>query len=120
MNNLLCIGSPTAGKSDRLNQMFSLQFELRHPRSCGLWHDSIDVVFHSDELPLGFNVFDFHGQVANHDFKLIEELFEWLPNTYVLIQVIEPAYLEKLKAKVSEQSFQKLLQRSIIISNAQS
>ena len=68
MSNLLCIGSHKAGKSDRLNEMFSVSFEKRDPRACGLWHDSIDVIFHSEEVPLGFNVFDFQGKMANHDY----------------------------------------------------
>ena len=102
MNNLLCIGSPKAGKSDRLNQIFSVSFEKRDPRACGLWHDSIDVIFHSPDVPLGFNVFDFHGKMANNDFKMIEDLFEWLPNTYVLVQVIDAAYLNKLADNISQ------------------
>ena len=67
-NNLLCIGSPLGGKSNQLNNMFAVNFELRDPNACGLWHDSVDVIFSSDALPLGFNVFDFHGKMANHDF----------------------------------------------------
>lgn len=95
-NNLLCIGSPSAGKSTSLNEMFAVSFEFLDPKACGLWHDSVDVIFDSKEIPLGFNVFDFHGKMANYDFQMIKDLFEWLPNTYLLVQVIEAEYLEQL------------------------
>ena len=69
--NLLCIGSPTSGKSGVLNDIFAVNFETIDPHACGLWHDSIDFLFESEEVPMGFNVFDFHGKFANYDFKLI-------------------------------------------------
>ena len=123
-NNLLCIGSPSAGKSDRLNNMFAVGFEKRDPRACGLWHDSVDVVFSSNDVPLGFNVFDFHGKMANNDFRMIAELFDALPNTYLLVQVIDVSYLEKLEAGVKrthgEDAFAKMKQRMVIVSNTKS
>ena len=116
-NNLLCIGSPSAGKSDRLNDMFSVSFEKRDPRACGLWHDSVDVIFSSNDIPLGFNVYDFHGKMANYDFQMIADLFEWLPNTYLLVQVIDKSYLEKLQNGVGDATFEMMKQRMIIVSN---
>ena len=43
--NLLCVGNSNIGKSTLLNQMFNLQFEINTPRSKGLFHQSVDVIF---------------------------------------------------------------------------
>ena len=75
-NNLLCIGDPKSGKSSRLNEIFNIGFETIDSAAVGLWHDSIDVLFHCDELPMEFNLYDFHGNFANNDFTLIKQLFK--------------------------------------------
>ena len=118
-NNLLCIGDPKAGKSSRLNEIFNIGFETIDNAAVGLWHDSIDVLFHCDELPMEFNLFDFHGKFANYDFTLIKRLFKQLPNTYILVQVINVDYLNRLKASFEEDgNFEKMSERLIIVSNA--
>ena len=33
--------------------------------SAGLFHDSVDALFDSKDLPIEFNVFDFQGKFAN-------------------------------------------------------
>ena len=52
---------------------------------------------------------------------MIAELFDALPNTYLLVQVIDVSYLEKLEAGVKqshgEDAFAKMKQRMIIVSN---
>ena len=52
---------------------------------------------------------------------MIAELFDALPNTYLLVQVIDVSYLEKLEAGVKqthgEEFFAKMKQRMVIVSN---
>ena len=56
--NLVCIGDGCSGKSSFLNDVFGLHFEVVNKDAAGLFHDGIDAVFHSKDVPLGFNVFD--------------------------------------------------------------
>ena len=57
--------------------------------------------------------------MANYDFKMIKDLFEWLPNTYLLVQVDEADFLQRLEQGVgNEDTFEKMKQRMIILSNA--
>ena len=62
--------------------------------------------------------------MANHDFRNIAELFDMLPYTYLLVQVIDVSYLEKLEAGVKlihgEDAFTKMKQRMVIVSNTKS
>ena len=97
--NLLSIGDTQAGKSDFLEQMTGVKFEKNVPGSPLLFHDSVDLAFDSKENPMGFNLFDFQGKLANFDFELIRLLFDHLPNCYLLVQVLEKnkGYLEKLR-----------------------
>lgn len=57
--NLICIGSPCSGKSSFLNDMLKAEFEVIEEKSIGLFHDSVDALFTSKDMPIGFNVFDF-------------------------------------------------------------
>ena len=82
---LLCFGSPQARKSNMLNDIFGLGFEVLDKSSAGLFHDSVDALFSSKDIPLGFNVLDFQGTVANRDYKLIESLLSHIPQSYVLL-----------------------------------
>ena len=61
--------------------------------AAGLFHDSVDALFHSKDNPIGFNVFDFQGEFANKDYKLIGDLFTYMPTTYLLVQVNDPSYI---------------------------
>ena len=36
-----------------------------------MFHDSVDIIFDTKSVPIGFNILDFHGKLANKDFELI-------------------------------------------------
>ena len=55
------------------------------PDSACLFHDSVDAIFTSEDMPFGFNIMDFQGTVANNDYKLIEALMQYIPQAYLLI-----------------------------------
>lgn len=42
-----------------LNDMLGAGFEVLEDGSACLFHDSVDALFTSKEMPFGFNVFDF-------------------------------------------------------------
>ena len=112
--NLICIGQPGCLKSTLLNQVFGFKFETMgtDEKKCSMFHDSVDVTFASKDIKhakkdkqksLQLNVFDFQGSKANIDFKLIKEMLERMPRTYLLIQISDPitqggeeSYLERL------------------------
>jgi hypothetical protein len=70
--------------------------------SAGLYHDSVDALFHSRDLPIGFNVFDFQGKFANKDYKLIGDLMTHMPSNYLLVQVTEPSYVTDVLSNLDE------------------
>ena len=103
LGNLLCIGSPGAGKSYLLNEIFRTGFDIHDPDALGLYHDSVDVTFRSDDLvPLKFNLFDVQGATANEDWVLIADLLNHLPFCFLLVQVNDEDYVEKLWEQVFE------------------
>ena len=103
--NLLCIGSPGAGKSYLLNKMFLTGFDIHDPDSLGLYHDSVDVTFREDDFfPLKFNLFDVQGQRANTDWVLIADLLNHLPFCFLLVQVNEDTYVEELWEEVFDKN----------------
>ena len=57
--SLFCFGSPQARKSGMINDIFGLEFEVLQDGAAGLYHDSVDAIFTSTDVNLGFNVFDF-------------------------------------------------------------
>ena len=57
--SLICIGNPASRKSVMLNDMLGAQFEVMEEGSALLFHDSVDALFTSKEIPFGFNVLDF-------------------------------------------------------------
>ncbi len=61
--------------------------------SAGLFHDSVDALFDSKDLPIEFNVFDFQGKFANEDYKFIGDLLIHMPQNYLLVQVTKPSYI---------------------------
>lgn len=65
--------------------MLLLGFEVNNNKSIGLYHDAVDIIFESKNIPMGFNVLDFQGRLANRDFELIRVLLKCLPNTSLLI-----------------------------------
>ena len=85
--SLICIGSASCGKSRFVNDVFGVQFETMQPDSALLFHDSVDAIFTSDDMPFGFNILDFQGTLANNDYILIEKLMQYMPQAYLLIQV---------------------------------
>ena len=68
-----------------INDIFGLKFEVVEEGSAGIFHDSVDALFSSKDIPLGFNVLDFQGTVANRDYKLIESLLSHIPQSFVLM-----------------------------------
>ena len=56
-----------------------------------MFHDSVDLIFHSKDVPMKFNAFDFHERLANHDWELIRVMLKWLPNCFIFVQVTENA-----------------------------
>ena len=64
--------------------------------SAGLFHDSVDVVFDSKDIPMGLNLFDFQGRFANYDMSFIDKILTHLPNTFLLVQVSDVSYMEEL------------------------
>ena len=112
---LFCIGSPSCGKSSLLNKIFQVQFEVMEQDSVGLFHDSVDALFSSDDLPIGFNVFDFQGAVANQDYVLIERLLLHWPNAYLLIQLDSMEYFENVFMKISEEVRKNFSNRVLVI-----
>ena len=63
MPNLLSIGPRGIQKSTLLNGVINSNFEVIHDgtkqEQAGLFHDSVDAIFHSEDFPIGFNVYDF-------------------------------------------------------------
>ena len=57
--SLICIGNPGAGKSKFINSVFGVQFEVMQDDSAMLFHDSVDAIFTSEDMPFGFNIMDF-------------------------------------------------------------
>ena len=82
---MLCIGEPLVGKSGFLEDMLQIKLELRTPDSYGMFHDSVDLICHSPDLPMKFNVFDFHAKLANHDWDLIRAMFKTLPRCHLFV-----------------------------------
>ena len=68
-----------------INDIFGLKFEVVEEGSAGIFHDSVDALFSSKDIPLGFNVLDFQGTVANRDYKLIESLLSHIPQSFVFL-----------------------------------
>ena len=84
-----------------LNDIFGLFFEVLEKESAGLFHDSVDAVFTSKEIPLGFNILDFQGLVANKDYTMVESLLENIPQSYILVQINHENYLTDMLKKIS-------------------
>jgi len=107
MPNVLCVGSRQANKSTILNNMLiTTEFEVldneARKEAC-LFHDSVDVVFHSSDFQTGFNVFDFQG-VAGEDMELIRTMVTSIPNTILLVVVNAScvAYMEELAKTIKD------------------
>ena len=116
--NLLCIGSPGTRKSSFLNDMIGASFEVIEDGSACLFHDSVDVLFHSKDLPIGFNVFDFQGEFANKDYKLIGDLLTYMPSTYLLVQVNDPSYITNVLGMLNEEIRNSFGKRVLVITKS--
>ena len=57
--SLICIGNSGVGKSKFINSVFGVQFEVLQENSAMLFHDGVDAIFTSDDMPFGFNIMDF-------------------------------------------------------------
>ena len=62
---MICIGDASSGKSKLLNDMLGLEFEVVNEHSAFIFHDSVDAIFTSNDIPIGYNVYDFQGAFAN-------------------------------------------------------
>ena len=56
---LLSFGSPECKKSSLLNDVFGTDFEVMQKGAAGLYHDSVDALFHCKDMPIGYNILDF-------------------------------------------------------------
>ena len=83
--------------------------------AAGLFHDSVDALFHSKDNPIGFNVFDFQGEFANKDYKLIGDLLNYMPTVYLLVQVTEPSYITDVLAKLDKNIRKRFAKRVLVI-----
>ena len=81
----------------------------------GLFHDSVDALFTSKDMPIDFNILDFQGTVANKDYTMIESLLSHIPMSYLLVQVSDEKYLPEVLMKVSTDLLAKLKDRTIIV-----
>ena len=61
------MGPALTEKSTTLNCLFHTKFEKMTEGAAGFFHDSVDVVFATEDSPWGFNIFDVHGK-ANYDY----------------------------------------------------
>ena len=62
-----------------------------------MFHDCVEVTFAQQLVtPSMFNIWDFQGERANEDFDLICDLLENLPMAYLLVQVHEETYCNRL------------------------
>ena len=103
MSNVIFIGEPVIGKSSLINDMLNVKFEQRNRNSPGMYHDSVDVIFHSKEVPMKFNAFDFHERLANRDWHLIRTMLECLPNCFLFVQVTDKdGYYQEMKREIGE------------------
>lgn len=91
---LLCIGNPSSRKSTLLNDMLEGSFfEVVEDGSARLFHDGVDALFDSKEMPMGFHVLDVQGAFANNDHILIEKLLSHVPMTYLFVQINDAEYI---------------------------
>ena len=111
---LICIGNRECGKSKFINDIFGVQFEVMQPDSAMLFHDGVDAIFTSDDMPFGFNIMDFQG-IANTDHILIEALMKHIPQAYLLIQVSDEYYLENVVDKIVLVERERFADRTIIV-----
>ena len=98
--NLICIGAPGIMKSTLLNEVFGIKHEVMdsNEHKCRMFHDSVDVTFASTDIKhetkrnqqFQFNIFDFQGTKANHDYKLILEMLERMPHSILVVQEATP------------------------------
>lgn len=83
--------------------MLQVKFESKHKESFGMFHDSVDLLCDSVELPMKFNAFDFHDKLANYDWTLIKAMFKRLPNCYLFVQVTSNTYYDELRQGLGDQ-----------------
>ena len=112
---LICIGNPSTKKSSLLNDIFGVEFEVMNDGNCGLFHDSVDALFTSKDMPLEFNILDFQGTVSNKDYLMIEALMSKIPMTYLLLQVSDEKYLPEVFMQIHEGIRAKFANRTIVV-----
>ena len=95
--------------------MLKAEFEVIEEKSIGLFHDSVDALFNSKDMPIGFNVFDFQGRLANEDWELISKMLENMPSAYLFLQISENAYFKQLTSKLDKGLLKKFSNRVFVV-----
>lgn len=113
--NLLCIGSPGLQKSTLLNDMLGVQFEVMSDGMAGIFHDSVDALYTCAENPMGFNVFDFQGEMANKDLHFLKLMLRNMPNVFLLVQTNDPDYIDNMIGQLAEDIRSKLSKRIFVV-----
>ena len=90
-------------------------FEVIVEGSAGQYHDSVDAIHHSNDNPIGFNVYDFQGKFSNKDYKLIGDLLTHMPSIYLLVQVTEPSYITDVLSRLEENIRKQFSKRVFVI-----
>ena len=60
---------------------------------------------------MDLNVFDFQGERANEDFELICDLLENMPLAYLLLQVSDHTYVERLRKALENYNNGQLIEK---------
>ena len=112
--NLLCVGKGRSRKSYILNHLFGVQFERLQDDAVGLFHNSVEMLFHSKSFACGFNVVDLQG-CASEDHLLLELLLDHLPNALLLVQLVDVSYIKDVLGKLPEKLRCSLKERTFIL-----
>ena len=60
-------------------------------------------------------MFDFQGEFANKDYKLIGDLLNYMPTVYLLVQVTESSYITDVLEKLDEEIRNRFAKRVLVI-----
>ena len=66
-------------------------------------------------MPIGYNILDFQGRIANQDVKLIENLMTHIPNVYLMIHADNMAYVDNVLKKISRELLFNFRERVIFV-----
>ena len=66
-------------------------------------------------MPIGYNILDFQGRIANQDVKLIQNLMTHIPNVYLMIHADNMAYVDNVLKKISRELLFNFRERVIFV-----